>query len=199
MINWNEFQTTRFKPKLKGNPDYEPKGSCGVYALGYLTGIPLEKIDKRTPRKGWWSDRVMRKFLKEKGYEIYPITHENLYRNKENNYLQFYERNINHQHVLLVSQHTLRQEGTWAVMHNNMYYHSDEIEFFTGLEMISNPFWTGYVVWNKKWKTSQKKLNELLSNTFIGNLIEKDLTFFHQASGRWFRIDKGKLQEIEKI
>lgn len=160
------MQTCKFKVKTL-QKNYEPKGSCGVYALSYLTGLKLSEIDKFTPKQGWWDDHAVKKFLHRLGYETSEITHDSVHAHKFSG-LGYYKNNINHLNVLLISQHTRSEEGSWAVVHKHRYYHGLEIEFFHGYELIVNPFWTGYAVWHPKWKTSQQNLDKAMQYYFVG-------------------------------
>ena len=200
MIAWEQYQTTRFKPRIVGK-HYDPKGSCGVYALGYLTGINLATIDRATPKKGWWGDEDMLRFLKKHGYQYLELNADSLHARKATNgtyvdergtlkaYPSYYERHPNHLNVMLISQHTMNEEGSWAVTYNNRYYHGVEVEFFTGYELIVNPFWTGYVIFHPRWKTPKEEKKRALSLNFVGRTnLEDKIEMFNPLSASWFNI-----------
>jgi len=200
MIAWEQYQTTRFKPRLV-NRSYEAKGSCGVYALGYLTGINIATIDRHTPKRGWWSDEDMLRFLKKNGYTCIEISPESLHARKtlpttfvdDRGVLRanptYYERHPNHLNVMLLSQHTMQEEGSWAVAYNHRYFHGGEIEFFTGYELIVNPFWTGYCVWHEKWRTPKEEKKRALSLSFVGRTtLEEKIEMFNPLNAVWYNI-----------
>jgi hypothetical protein len=164
MKNFYEMQTVKFK--LKPIQNFEPVGSCGVYALSYITGLKLSYIDKFTPKKGWWSDKDILKFLKNLGYKYLKICDSTIHRQKLTG-KNYYEKNINHLNVVLISQHTTKEEGSWAVVYDNRYYHGTEVEFFSGYELLVNPLWTGYVIFHPKWKSSAKQIREKIDQNFL--------------------------------
>jgi hypothetical protein len=187
MKNFYEMQTTKFKIK-NIEKNYDPKGSCGVYALSYLTGLKLSQIDKNTPKKGWWSDKDILKFLKNFGYQYLEMNESNIHRQKFSG-RDYYRKNINHLNVILISQHTTDREGSWAVVYDNKYYHGTEIEFFNGYELLVNPLWTGYVIFHPKWKSSKNKINEnlvrhLVSILKVGNK-KADIKYYHPLNSVW--------------
>ena len=169
----------RFKPKiLKRCPP--AKGSCGTYAIHCLTGISIPSIEKECPKKGWWDDASIRRFLKKHGYKTIPITEDMVHSTKPYRYRE----NLNHQHILLISTHSSKEEGTWEIAHNNRVYHGTEIEFFNGYEMLINPLWTAYLVWHPKWESSETKKRGQCEKYWITH--QGDGFVFHPMSGKWF-------------
>jgi hypothetical protein len=200
MIVWENYQTAKFKPRLV-NKTFDPRGSCGVYALGYLTGINIAEIDRHTPKSGWWGDADMLRFLEKRGYECIELTPEALHARKvlpatytdSSGVLKanpsYYERHPNHLNVMLISQHTMDEEGSWAVAYNHRYYHGVEVEFFTGYELLVNPFWTGYAIWHEKWKTPEKARKRALSLNFVGRTnLEEKIEMFNPLSAEWYNL-----------
>lgn len=185
-MDWSKFQTTKFKPSIK-DPKFSPRGTCGVAALAYLTGISQRTIDKKTPKRAWWSDRQLIQYLKAHGFQVVPITPERNYKSKEMNLsMNYYERSLNHLNVILLSQHTMRTEGTWAVAYNHRYYHGEEIEFFSGYELVGNPLWTAYVIWHRSWETGPKeRLRALRDLVGVASRLKKKVDVFQPYSGEW--------------
>lgn len=216
MIAWEKYQTLKFKPRLVGK-HYDPVGSCGVYALAYLTGMSLQEIDKHTPKhpgsvRSWWDDDSMVRFLKKRGFTCIEINAENLHSRKglPSTYVNddgvlcanpsYYERHPNHLNVMLISQHTKADEGSWAVAYNHRYYHGEEVEFFTGYELIVNPFWTGYVIWHPKFKTSDEARRRALSLSFVGRTnFEEKIEMFNPLTTQWFNIKLTKDPQTLKL
>ena len=190
-MQWAKYQTTKFKPKLK-DILYSSKGTCGVSALAYLTGLTQRTIDKSTPKKGWWSDKNMIQFLRKRGFDVIEVTPERNYQNRESfSFTNFYKNSINHLNVILASQHTSRSEGTWSVIHDNRYYHGLEVEVFTGYELMANPIWTSYVVFHPSWKTKEKELQTSLASNNIAlvnhDSIKVGVQLYNPYTGRWER------------
>jgi hypothetical protein len=189
---FKELQTTKFCPR-RPNPWESPKGTCGVYALSIITGLTPRYIDKFTPKKGWWGDAEMLRFLKSRGCQAYEISHASVHRPKrEQMFENIYQRNINHLNVLLISQHMLPTEGSWAVVHNNSYYHGHERELFTGYELLTNPFWTGYVLWHPKWKTERSVLDKAIHTSLAvagpRNLSDRKVEIYTPYNGEWMQV-----------
>lgn len=182
---WTSFQTTKFRVKdLQKN--IHPIGSCGVYALSRITGLKLTEIDKNTPKKGWWDDAAMLRFLRRHGFKCHEISPERLHEAKKQGH--YYGGNINHLNVLLISQHTQEDQGSWAVVYDHKYYHGREVELFQGYELIVNPFWTGYVIEHPKWKTSEKQLAEAVRKHFLAiTKLDDNVQLFNPYSAMWVK------------
>jgi hypothetical protein len=75
---------------------------CGATALATLTGIPPEIVAKRNGR-AHCSDHFMRRFLKEHGFGIVPLTFCNV---------SMVSTRLGDQHMLLISQLLRRNEAT---------------------------------------------------------------------------------------
>lgn len=190
---FKQLQTTKFRPR-RPHPLETSKGTCGVYALSIITGLTPRYIDRFTPKKGWWGDTDMLKFLKSRGVSAYPINHRAVHRPKrEQPFANIYERNINHLNVLLISQHMLPTEGSWAVVHNNSYYHGHEREMFTGYELLTNPFWTGYVLWHPSWKTERtelaKAIHTCLAIASPESLTTRKIEIYRPYDGDWTQVE----------
>lgn len=182
---WQKFQTTKFRPKDLESNIY-PKGSCGVYSLSRITGLKMAYIDKYTPKKGWWDDASMLRFLKRHGYTCHEINATKLHQAKQMGH--YYGSNINHLNVLLISQHTEADQGSWAVVYGHKYFHGREVELFQGYELIVNPFWTGYVLEHKKWKTSEKLLSKALRQHFLAiTKLEDNVQLYNPYSAMWVK------------
>jgi hypothetical protein len=187
-IDWIELATIRFRPKTPDMAYMNSLGTCGTFAIHCLTGEPVSEIARHCPKKGWWDDNAVRRYLKKRGYETIPFNLEDIHASKPYEY----RNNVNHQHVLLMSTHASDEEGTWQVVYNNRVYHGAEVEFFSGYEVLINPVWTMYLVWHPKWKSSKKsKIKnqqiQLISHT-------KDDLCWHPLTGKWYNAKKKKIE-----
>lgn len=186
-LDWVEVATVRFKPKTVPQRFADLTGSCGTFALHCLTGESVVKISKECPKKGWWDDKSMRAYLKKRGYQTIPISLSQIQTSKPYQY----RKNLNHQHVILMSAHSSEREGTWQVIYNNKVYHGTEVEFFTGYEVLINPVWTMYVVWHPKWKTNEEIKADNCKFQFISTT---DDHHYHPLTGLWYNIKKKKIE-----
>lgn len=187
-FEWKDYATVRFKPKVPKPNTATPTGSCGTYAIHCITGVKIKEIEKHCPKKGWWDDASIRRFLKNHGYQTIAITDKLIQSSKP----YIYQNCINHQHILLISVHSSTEEGTWEVAHNNRVYHGWEIEFFNGYEIIANPLWTAYLVWHPKWKTSEATKKSDCEGYWITH--KGDGFIYHPMTGRWLNPDSGRLE-----
>lgn len=158
-IDWSGFYVMKFNiygPKFDSNT----LGSCGTHAAACITGLKPKKVDKfYNPKKGEWTDRDMKKYLGQLGYQLVPVTRKNMtnFASRQNSF----SSHISRFHVLLVSQHVFPYEGTWSVIWGGMRYHSGETEILSALEFINSPTWTAYVVWHPKWEKHRHRIFEI--------------------------------------
>lgn len=117
-------------------------------ALAMLTGHKQSRIAAALPKRAYedsWTDVSIKKYLTTNGYTVYPLTIAAV---THSEYLHY---PIKQEHVVLMSQHMLRYEGSWAIMHNDFYYHNFEKRVPYANEFINNPINTAYIVYHKKW------------------------------------------------
>jgi hypothetical protein len=153
-IDWSLYMVDLFVPHLYVNYS----GGCGANALSLLTGVPphfIQNTNRKNPNH--WKDSFMVKFLKERGFKVFPLT-----KCETTNASGVYVNDsINNQHVLLFSQLMSKNTGSWTVVHNELMYHNFETVAFRGLTLVNSPSLTVYVVFNPKWKSeSWKNENE---------------------------------------
>jgi hypothetical protein len=163
--NWVKYQTLKFEPHLqfarkkprlfqsyikKGH--YAPNGTCGTYTFSTLTGISPAVADKLLrPGVDEWTDRKMLYELRKRGFQVTPLTRSFVTHQKD-----FAWYPIKTTHVILLSQYSLRNEGTWAIAHRGRYFHNLKIEPFTPYELINNPMWSAYLVFHPRWETDSR-------------------------------------------
>ena len=87
----------------------------------------------------------MRRFLKEHGFTIVPLTLCKVSMAKVR---------LGKWHVLLMSQLFKRNEATWGLIFNSMYYHNFEIYHLEALSFLNKPILTAYLLWHPKWQAS---------------------------------------------
>jgi hypothetical protein len=150
---WNYF-SPHFKPPKKPFTD-DVRGSCGTYALCYLTGMKLKEAAKLLPKHlKYWSDQRLISVLRSKGYAVLPITLNNVtgctYSKKEV---------FTGMHVILSCVHVHSDTASYLVQYGGKEYHSCEIIDQVPMDLVNNPVWTSYVVWHPSWgpRTSTEK------------------------------------------
>jgi len=143
-VDWlKDLETEHFAPYIVNCA--EAGFSCGVNALSVLTGVPPQDIRQVVGKSEHMGDRKAIKFLKEHGYGVHEITQSKVTAD------DWPEDPINEKHVLLVSQLRIRNEGTWAVCHKNLWIHNFEIEGLTPFRFVNSPIMTMYAITHARW------------------------------------------------
>lgn len=141
-IDWSSFEVDKFVPHLFTLESY----GCGANALALLTGVPPSKIESRID----WTDKFMVKYLRKAGFTVKEVTMCDV----SNNNGFFIPSNINDLHVLLISHLMTKNEASWSIVHNKLYYHNFQTCSFTGLNLVNNPLLTCYLIMHPNWKVS---------------------------------------------
>jgi len=117
---------------------------CGAAALALLSGIAPDHITARNGSKHY-SDRFMRRFLREHGFEFLTLTQcrvsSALVR-------------IGRGHVVLVSQLVLRNEGTWGVLYDEYFFHNFSIYGVEATSFVNKPLLSAYLVTHPRWRVN---------------------------------------------
>lgn len=148
-INWHKFECAKGKFRM---PKKRWSVECGAFALHALTKVPVEDILPLSDR-GHWSNATMFKFLRDRGFEIIPVTLGNVvdaYSVKD----PFDKYKLSTRHVILVEQLCYKEENTWAVIHNGKIAHSGGVKKLGPMEFVNWPIYAAYVIFHKDWKTS---------------------------------------------
>jgi len=159
-VNWDNYKVYHF-PLFKNPVDYDARGGCGTNALGCITKKPLSEVSSNLPRtQKYWTDTSVKKYLSSLGYQLIPLTINQLISNSSNDRITPF-------HVLLVSQYVYEDEGTYSVIWNNFQYHSGTVDILGPYEFLRNPFWTGFVVWHPAWEEYNKHEDAAVSLNYL--------------------------------
>ena len=142
--DYSTYQVKLFNPFLYDTGVYGSVG-CGASALGILTGDNPYKIQEANKNRKHYSDRFMLKYLRDRGFEIIPITQKGVNSDDAISYP------IKKNHVCLISQLMAKREASWLVYYNNLLYHNFIIGSSELLDFINKPTLTCYIVWHKRW------------------------------------------------
>lgn len=148
-IYWNQF----LSPKLdlsshKKHSFIQKYISCGSAALGQLTNIPPEKVEKfiKNPKKGWHTGNAI-KFLESKGYGVIELAKEDILKS------DWFSRPLKSDHCLLINLRCDSSENTMIILHKNiMWHHYKEEIRFNNLFFLNKPTQDVLLVYHKKWK-----------------------------------------------
>ena len=112
-VDFSKYSVAFFNPFLFTGASRASCG-CGAVALSTLSGILPERIAARN-RRAHYADQFMRKFLREVGFTILPLSLCKV---------SIAKARLGNNHVLLLSQLFRRNEATWGIVYNSMYYHN---------------------------------------------------------------------------
>jgi hypothetical protein len=140
-VDFSKFAASCFNPFLFAGSARSRLG-CGASALALLTGTAPETITAKK-RGTHYSDDFMMRFLRGRGFRVLLLTLCNL---------SSATADIGASHVLLVSQLFRKNEGTWGVIFNGLYYHNFESYLLGTLCFINKPILSAYLVAHPKWQ-----------------------------------------------
>jgi len=132
----------RFQPKVFNCAAYALHGSCGTAALSTLTKMAPKHVARHLPAHlDAWSDRRMISFLRKAGFQVKELTKAGITQS-----VDLVEEPVKYDHLLLISQDMVRNEGTWAVVYDNMMYHNFDKTYIGPLEFINHPLSAVYLL-----------------------------------------------------
>lgn len=140
-VDFSKYSVAFFNPHLFVGSGRSLCG-CGASALSTLTGVPPHIIAAKNGQRHY-PDRFMRSFLRQRGFSVVPLTLCSV---------SVGNAGLGDQHVLLISQLFKRNEATWGLVFNSMYYHNFEIYSLEALSFLNKPVLTAYVVSHLKWR-----------------------------------------------
>ena len=123
--------------------DYS-KAGCGATALSLLTGVNPISTELKA-RNGNYTDSFMLKFLRKHKISAYEANRANLSNHKE------WSVKIKDNHVVMFSCLTAKNEGSWFVSYNNVWFHNFEVVRADTLALLSMPITSMYVLYKKEW------------------------------------------------
>lgn len=138
-VNFASYAVSYFNPYLFSDPVRAQMG-CGACALALITGSLPEFISKNG--KSHFSDAFMVRFLRKKGYSVLRLTLCNL---------SVGGSKIGRQHVILLSQLLMKNEGTWGVIYDGLYYHNSASYALNALSFLNRPILSAYLVSHPRW------------------------------------------------
>lgn len=151
-IKWSEFEADLFVPHLFNLGDFLTIFGCGANTLALLTGIAPRYI-RNTNRKNpsHWKDSFMIKFLKENGFRVQHITKCDVSNTDPST--GFSSDYVNDRHVLLLSQLMNKNEASWTVTHNKLWYHNFQTCAFPSTVLLNQPTLNSYLIVHPKWRS----------------------------------------------
>lgn len=151
-IKWSQYEVDLFIPHLYSE---NISGSCGANALSLVVGIPPKSVhNTNRNNKNDWKDSFMIKFLKKHGFIVKQLTKCDV-----SNTGTYSMNTINDRHVLLTSQLISKNVASWAVIHNQLWYHNFQVCAFSGFTLVNAPTLTCYVVYHPSWNMKNWKIN----------------------------------------
>jgi hypothetical protein len=139
-VDFSKYSVAFFNPYLFADAKKASCG-CGAVALSTLTGILPERLALRNGDRHY-SDRFMQKVLREQGFTVVPLSLCTV---------SIAKARLANNNVLLLSQLFRRNEATWGVVFNSMYYHNYQAYNLEVLSFLNKPVLTAYALWHPKW------------------------------------------------
>lgn len=120
--------------------------SCGEYVLHQLTDKTFtQQEDKLYGIPKILPMDAMVSILKKRKYTVVPLTVCGVTNSH-------YIRNaVEHLHVVVNCQLYARNEASWSICWNNMYFHGGWENAPPMLEFINRPILASWIVWHKSW------------------------------------------------
>ena len=147
--DWSQFEVDKFCPHLYS---FWSAG-CGANALALLTGInPHKIVNSNRKNSNDWKDSFMVNFLKKRGFKVKPVTKCDVTLGDG----MYTPNHITDRHVLLISQLMSKNEASWMVGHNQLWYHNFQTSSYKGITHINAPILTCYAVSHKNWQLPSK-------------------------------------------
>lgn len=146
----------RKQKEYKESPKFYPylgysSHDCGCSVIKMMTNLPDGVIKKALGKHSEWSDQRMTTLLKKLGYGVEELTVADVC-GKNGRYYT-----IKDNHLLLVGQWMMPNEGTWCLVHRGFYYHGGTEERLKPLEFFNNPIERVYVISHPKWVQEEVK------------------------------------------
>lgn len=141
-VDFSKYSVAFFNPYLFAGYRRSLCG-CGAGALAALTGVAPEIIAARNGSPHY-ADRFMRRFLRDRGFAVVPLTMCKLSDSKAA---------LGSQNVILLSQLFRRNEATWGSIFGSIYVHNFDVYTLEALSFLNKPVLTAYVVSHPKWRT----------------------------------------------
>lgn len=155
-VDLQQYVVPLFVPHLFTSPLAQRVG-CGPATLALLTGVPPHRILPQN-RKRHYSDRFMVAFLRRHGFEVLRLTQCLVSRNATV---------ISANHLVLLSQLLLPNEGSWGVLFGGIYYHNFRCYAFDELSLLNKPLLSAYLLWDRTFPrnpAAPKRLAKLKSH-----------------------------------
>jgi hypothetical protein len=149
-VDFDSFTVSFFNPHLFfGN--IRASMGCGATALSLLTGVPPEKIAAKNGNRHF-SDPFMVNFLRRRGFSVAELTLCNVSAGSGK---------VSKDHVVLLSQLIMRNEGTWGAIYRNSFYHNFELYDLDRLTFLNKPILSAYLVVHPAWRENLPKEEDL--------------------------------------
>ena len=129
---------------------YEGAG-CGPATLSLLTGLDPAITTKLLNHKDS-QDKDLLKQLKKQGIQYYPIT-----KCEMTNTHYVTASKLTSQHVILMSQLFIKNEASWGILYDDIYYHNFRPCSSSCLDLLNRPVLSAYVLWKPSWGKPDKK------------------------------------------
>jgi hypothetical protein len=140
-VDFSRYATSCFTPYLFTGSARTRLG-CGACALALLTGVRPEAIAARNGGPHYPDDFMVR-FLRTRGFKVLRLTMCNLSARASK---------LGNAHVILISQLFRKNEGTWGVIHNGLFYHNFSSYNLETMAFLNQPILSAYLIVHPRWR-----------------------------------------------
>lgn len=158
-VDFSKYAAAVFTPHLFGDSIRAYMG-CGASALALLTGVSPEVIAKHNRNRAHYGDTFMVRFLRRRGFTVLPLTQCSISASATT---------LGKSHVILLSQLFRKNEGTWGVIHGDLFYHNFDLYYLDTFAFLKKPILSAYLLSHPNWCLGQRKKIETVRKSRAKN------------------------------
>ncbi|HEV2328653.1 MAG TPA: hypothetical protein VGY56_07700 [Verrucomicrobiae bacterium] len=144
-VDFGRYATAVFNPFLF-SCDIRGNRGCGATTLALLTGVSPDRIARLNHYQPHFADEFIVGFLRRRGFTVLPLTQCNVSAS---------DSQLSASHVVLLSQLFRKNEATWGVIFDGIYYHNFDIYTLDSMSFLSKPILSAYLISSPLWRLDQ--------------------------------------------
>ena len=143
-VDFTQYAVSVFHPYLFTG-DSRSRAGCGACSLSLLSGIDPIIIAEHNGN-AHYSDKFMITFLRNHGFRTLKLTLCNLTQSAGV---------VGNTQVVLISQLFRRNEATWGVIYDQIFFHNFDHYALEALSFLNKPILSAYMVVHPSWRLDQ--------------------------------------------
>lgn len=126
-----------------------PFRTCGTAALSLITNLHPKRIEPLIPKpRLHWTDNSIRRFLRWKGYKMFPLTKHGV---TSLDGVFYKTMPITSNHCILVNSLVCEDEASYFLLHKGLVFHNFMYQELPPLFLINKPSQSVYIIFHPKW------------------------------------------------